>query len=296
MTNQRIFLRKAATGAGEFGAAIYPINVDVSGITGKALDSAAIKNSIVYFLNQNGWKVSSLSVSKSTQTANLYFLSVVISAAKNTYEELERVKQGVGNVLNTVFPISGIAASYGGRAAQTVTQNKIGVSSFSFQIVSIGSAPLKDRHAKFNQLFTTAFPKILYTVPSTSYNDAGLASISYFGGSSQIAATGETTLTPDQTKTKIKDLLRLAGVDAYQIGTINFDQKTIAQLESGSQLTPATMPADKGAASNNSNGISSFFPALPNGNFFDTLAASLGVSTPIALVAGALIFVLIMRR
>jgi hypothetical protein len=296
MSNKRIILRKTATAAGEFGASVFPVNIDVTGFTTKDLGTTAMKSSILYLLKNNGWTANSIGVSKSAQTANYYFISVVISAIRNTTDELERIKQGVGNVLSSVLPISGINASFAGNAAQTVQQNSTGISAFSFQIVSIGSAPLKDRHAAFNQLFVSSFPRLLYTNPSTSYTEAGLAGISYFGGQSQIAAVGETRLSPDQTKTKIKDLLRQAGVDAYQVGTINFDQKSIEQLQTGAKLIAPKNTADKKSVDSSGSSFESLIPSLPKGSFLDNLGTSLGVTTPIAIVAGAFLFVLITRR
>ncbi|MGI8642390.1 MAG: hypothetical protein ACR2MG_20875 [Pyrinomonadaceae bacterium] len=280
---------------------VVRVNVDAQGFSTKDLTSAAMKNSILFLLKQGGWGVYVLSVKKARPEDQYFYISVVINAAANTNAELEKIKNGVGNVLSTVLPLSSLEASFAGKqpAQQPASVNK-NVSAFTFQEIGIGSN-LRDRHARFNQLFVGAFPRLLYTNPSTSYNEpVGLGSI---GGASQIHALGETALSPDATKARVISLLQQANIPTSS--QINFDQYTIEQIQQGAKLTPPKnttfVNKPKGGAGNDDRKSAEDFssyedylkylkiPPLPGENFLETLGKALGLDTlakSLGLIAG----------
>lgn len=292
----RVIIRKANNFnySGELGAANIPVNVDATGFSEKALDSPTMKNSILSIVKSNGWTATSVSVIKSSATG-LFFISVIINATQNTTSELEKIKSGIGNILSSILPLQSLSANFAGAAAQTVSVNS-NISMFSFQITSIGSDPLRDRHAKFNQLFVATFPKLLYTNPSTSYNDAGFASIEKFGGVSQISAVGESSMSAEVTKSTIKNLLIQSGINANVIGTVTFDQKTIQQLENGANLQPPKITSggqDTNLIVPTKDWWKDFKLPNPDGNFLDVLALALGVTVPTVIVGGIVVLVLL---
>ncbi len=212
------------------------VNVDVKGYTSKDLGSNANKNSIIFLLKKYGLNVYSVSVSKSSSTGITY-ISIVINAQTNTVAELEKIKQQVNAVMTSILPLGkdDITASFAGAAANSVITSPAvrDTSTFAFQMIGVGSQ-LSARHAQFNQAFVKAFPKLLYTNPSTSFTEPiGIASI---GGESQIHAVGDTRATPEITKTVILNLLRNANIPISS--NIIFSQRTIQELQSGATLTP----------------------------------------------------------
>jgi hypothetical protein len=120
MGGHRIIIHLAKSKSGELGASAIRANVDVSGYPTSNFTVDVMKNTITNLLKNNGWGVYSVSISV-LLPSNLFYISVVILAVRNTADELEKIKQGVGNVLRTVLPLRTIEASFAGSAARQNT-------------------------------------------------------------------------------------------------------------------------------------------------------------------------------
>lgn len=192
----------------------------------------------------------------------------------------------------------------GGSVGATVNTEDNNISVFSFHWIEIYeqgllSAPLlneelSDNHASFNSRVRQTFPKLLNANPYTSFNN------SFIGGSSKLFATGETKLSPSQTRATLIRLAKESGIRGSE-SNITFSQKTIAQIKGGEYLTQPKSVASGGVTSNSKPKKSNeknvdYDLTGGDGEFLDNFGLGLGLSTPVTIAAAAFVALLILRR
>lgn len=115
------------------------------------------------------------------------------------------------------------------------------VSLFNFKWTDVYGQPeqnlysrptLRDEHDRFNAALRSEFPRLLYSGPFSSYRDSTV-----FGlvAGSRLYALGETSLSPNETKEKVRRLAESAGVRG-SYSDITFDQKSLGQIQAGERL------------------------------------------------------------
>lgn len=195
-------------------------------------------------LQARGWQV--LAVALTPITTSRVGAGIVVTGS--TSDNLGLVASNMARALASIAPElnpRGFTANWtqsGGGQAPAYTQSGGGFSLATFYWDSVyvsgwGSNDFKNAHSRFNTLVRQAFPKLAYTVPTTSYTEKGLLN------QSTIFALVETRYSPDATKQKLVQLAQQAGFQG-QAGNIRFDQKTQGQIASGQGLTQQQIPTN----------------------------------------------------
>ena len=295
----RVYIKSNYGLTGQLGAATYAVNV-IGNVYSPSNNLIAVY--LKDLLIREGWGITSLNVS--SRGANVFDVVIKMNAIRNTAAELGRieaglkqaiVKAGLTGTMKAAFASSGVAPVRQGLPEQYVQQAK-NVAQFSFQAKDVGydkRIGLRSAHAAFNQLVTNRFPKLMYAISSTSYAEPVALG---FYASSFVEASGETTLSPSDTKQTLINLMRQAGINT-DAAHVQFSQKTYEQISNGDAVKP---PSSVVAGGVGSLGLS--LPGLPDlsnlgdGGFLGNLGAGLGLSTPIVGAGLLLLAIIVIRR
>lgn len=146
---------------------------------------------------------------------------------------------------------------------------------------SVDGDTLKSEHEIFNQAFATAFPRILYTNPFTSYTASGT------GIGAQITGMGETRLDDATLKERVLGGLRAVGIDGVDS---KFElHASVVGPDTKLPATPGTV--DKLATT---DGVKDFYTQVSD--FSKKFALALGISTTVLTIVGAVVLVVILKN